>query len=91
MNGLKLFAEPSLAMTTMKKIVTTTIEISASTSWLRTEIRTPKYSTAVISAMTISVQAQAGSGFTLNSDAMVACRYPPMSRSRPVISTVTPT
>ena len=74
LNGLKLFAEPSLTMTTMKNTVTTMIEISARTSWLRVEIRTPKYSTAAISAMASSVQAQAGSGFTLNSDAMVDCR-----------------
>src|SRR5579859_594159 len=73
-NGLTLFAEPSLTMTTMKNTVTTMIETSASTSWLRVEIRTPKYSTAAISAMTISVQAQAGSGLTLNSEAIVDCR-----------------
>jgi len=39
---LTLLAEPSLTMTTMKKIVTTTMETSASTSWLRTDTRTPK-------------------------------------------------
>src|SRR5436190_8449736 len=38
-------------MTTMKKIVTTTMETSASTSWLRTDTRTPKYSTTAISAI----------------------------------------
>jgi hypothetical protein len=74
LNGLTLFAEPSLTITVMKNTVTTMIETSASTSWLRVEIRTPKYSAAVISTMTISVQAQEGSGFTLNSEAMVDCR-----------------
>ncbi len=39
---MKLLAEPSLAMTTMKKMVTTMMETSASTSWVRTETRTPK-------------------------------------------------
>ena len=42
LNGLRLFAEPSLTMTMMKKIVTTMIETSASTSWLRVDTRTPK-------------------------------------------------
>ena len=43
LNGLRLFAEPSLTITKMKKMPTTTIETSASASWLRVEIRTPKY------------------------------------------------
>ena len=42
LNGLRLLAEPSLTMITMKKIVTTMMETSASTSWLRTDTRTPK-------------------------------------------------
>src|SRR5215472_18197191 len=43
LNGLKLFAEPSLTITTMKKMVTTMMDTSASASWLRVEILTPKY------------------------------------------------
>src|SRR5580700_8785753 len=77
-NGLTLLAEPSLAMTVMKKIVTTMIEIIASTSWLRVDSRTPKYRMTAISAMMISVQTQDGSGFTWNSDWIVLCRYPPI-------------
>src|SRR5579864_1218223 len=42
LNGLALFAEPSFTMTTMKNTVTTMIETSASTSWLRVEMRTPE-------------------------------------------------
>ena len=73
-NGLTLLAEPSFAITVMKKIVTTMIDTSASTSWLRVDSRTPKYRMTAISAMMISVQAQDGSGFTLNSDWIVLCR-----------------
>src|SRR5260370_23210048 len=41
-NGLTLFAEPSLAMTTMKNTVTTTIQPTASPSWLQVQVPTPK-------------------------------------------------
>src|SRR5215467_2052707 len=74
LNGLRLFAEPSLMITYMKNTPTTTIETRASASWLRVEIRTPKYRIAPITAMRIAVHAQDGSGFTLNSDWSVPCR-----------------
>jgi len=74
LNGLRLFAEPSLTMTVMKKISTTTIEIRASASWLRVDSRTPKYRMAAIRAMRTSVQAQDGSGLILNSACSVLCR-----------------
>ena len=74
LNGLRLLAEPSLTMTVMKKIVTTTMETSARASWLRVDSRTPKYRMTAISAISSSVQAQDGSGFTLNSAAIVLCR-----------------
>src|SRR4249920_3472217 len=71
LNGLRLFAEPSLTITKMKKAPTTTMETRASASWLRVEIRTPKYRIAPITAMRIRVQAQDGSGLTPNSAAIV--------------------
>ena len=67
LKGLRLFAEPSLTITKMKNAPTTTIEISASASWLRVEIRTPKYKMPAISAISRAVHAQEGSGSTLNS------------------------
>jgi len=90
LNGLRLFAEPSFTMTLMKKIVTTRIDTRARTSWLRVDTRTPKYRMPAITTMRISVHSHDGSGFTPNSEAIVLCRYPPMSSSRPVSSTVTP-
>ncbi len=74
LNGLRLFAEPSLMITKTKKAPTTMIETRASTSWLRVEIRTPKYRIAPITAMRIAVHAQDGSGSTPNSAAIVPCR-----------------
>ena len=73
-NGLALLAEPSFAMTVMKKIVTTMMDTTASTSWLRVDSRTPRYRMNAISAMMISVQAHDGSGSTLNSDWIVLSR-----------------
>ena len=73
-NGLKLFADPSFTMTEMKKTVTTMMEISASASCTRVEIRTPKYRTRATIARNMRLQAQPGSGLTLNSEAMVDCR-----------------
>src|ERR1700678_176759 len=73
-NGLKLLADPSFTMTEMKKTVTTMMDISASTSWTRVEIRMPKYRTRVTIARNMRVHAQPGSGLTLNSEAMVDCR-----------------
>jgi hypothetical protein len=90
LNGLRLFADPSLTMTVMKKMVTMTIDTSARASWVRVDTRTPKYRMPAITAIRISVQTQDGIGFTPNSLWIVLCRYPPMSSNRPVSSTVTP-
>src|ERR1700734_4280475 len=73
-NGLKLLADPSFTMTVMKKTVTTMIEISASASWTRVEIRTPKYRIRAMTARKMRLQAQPGSGLTLKSEAMADCR-----------------
>src|SRR5258708_12783483 len=62
LNGLTLFADPSLTITKMKNTPTTSIEISASASWLRVEIRTPKYKIPAIRAIRTAVHAQDGSG-----------------------------
>src|ERR1700691_3655926 len=55
-NGLKLLADPSFTMTETKKTVTTMMEISASTSWTRVEIRTPKYRTMATTAREMRLQ-----------------------------------
>ena len=89
-NGLKLLADPSFTMTEMKKTVTTMMEISASASWTRVEIRTPKYRTRATTARNIRLQAQPGSGLTLNSEAMADCRKPPRISSTAAASMVTP-
>ena len=47
-------------MTVTKKISTTAIEISASVSWTRVEICTPKYSTANNPSAKIVSQSQIG-------------------------------
>src|SRR5215472_7086577 len=74
LNGLTLFPDPSLTITKMKNPVTTRIDTSASASWLRVEICTPKYKIAPISAVSSSVHPHDGSGLTLNSDWIVLCR-----------------
>src|SRR5215469_102861 len=68
LNGLTLFADPSLTITKMKNAVTTRMEASASVSWLRVEIWMPRYKITAISAIRTTVQAHDGSGLTLNSD-----------------------
>src|ERR1700722_3002115 len=73
-NGLKLLAETNFTMTEMKKTVTTRMDIRASASWTRVEIRTPKYRIKATTARNMRLQAQPGSGLTLNSEAMVDCR-----------------
>ena len=77
-------------MTLTKKIVTTRIDTRARASWLRVDTRTPKYRMPAITTMRISVHSHDGKGFTPNSVWIVLWRYPPMSSSRPVSSTVTP-
>src|SRR5215469_1758169 len=68
LNGLRLFADPSFTITKTKNPVTTRIDTSASASWLRVEIWTPKYKITPISAIRTSVHAHDGSGLTPNSD-----------------------
>ncbi len=74
LNGATLLAEPSLTMTVMKKISTTSIDTRARASWLRVDSRTPKYRNTATSAISSTVQAQDGSGLTPNSARMVLCR-----------------
>jgi hypothetical protein len=75
----------------MKKVNTTAIEMSASVSCTRVEIRTPKYRTTNRSAVRIASQIQTENhGPTSYAGSRLSCTYPPSSTPRPTVKMIVP-